>query len=258
MRLVYMDEAGVSSPEQEPFLVVTGIIVDADKSLIAVERYLDKLAARYIPAEMRDGFIFHATELFGGRGKVFKKDDSRFSLSTRLEIADQIAAIPKRFNLHVAMGYVERAGFPINEDLRVSATSPKDKTIAAHVTAFTICSMQVEHWMRKNASNEVCMLIVEDNQQARTLIKQTQSYHQDGRILNSLDEKARLHFPLRKIKEDPLFQSKRQSSILIVADFFAYVFKRKMMNDMRNQRFINPLQGHLVLIDPDQLTVKAH
>jgi hypothetical protein len=251
-----MDEAGLSNPKQEPFLVVAGVIVNADKNLIAVERYLDKLAARYIPAEMLDGFVFHATELFNGGGKVFKREDKRFPLVTRLEIADAVAAIPKKFNLYVTIGHVERAGFPILDDARIKAMSPKDKTIAAHVTAFTIRSMHVEHWMRKYASDEVCLLIVEDNQQARTLIKETQLYHPDGRIISTLDEKARVHFPLRKIKEDPLFQNKRKSSILILADFFAYVFKRKLMNDARYQRFVNPLRGQLGFVDQERLTGK--
>ena len=40
MRLVFMDEAGISNPEQEPFVTVSGVIVDADRLLIAIERHL--------------------------------------------------------------------------------------------------------------------------------------------------------------------------------------------------------------------------
>ena len=34
MRLVYLDEAGISNPVQEPFLVVAGIVVNADQDWI--------------------------------------------------------------------------------------------------------------------------------------------------------------------------------------------------------------------------------
>jgi hypothetical protein len=35
VRLIYLDEAGVSNKAQEPWLVVGGVIVDADRQLVA-------------------------------------------------------------------------------------------------------------------------------------------------------------------------------------------------------------------------------
>src|SRR5438874_380349 len=43
VRLVFLDEAGTSNPEHEPYLVVAAVIVDADKKLIAVQAHLDSL-----------------------------------------------------------------------------------------------------------------------------------------------------------------------------------------------------------------------
>ena len=85
--------------------------------------------------------------------------------------------------------------------------------------------------MRREASDEVCLMVVEDNDQARAVIRDTQSYYQNRDIAETLNEKSRKHFPFRKIKEDPLFQTKRKSSPLQVADFCAYVFKRHLMGD---------------------------
>jgi hypothetical protein len=73
VRLVFLDEAGTSNPEHEPYLVVAAVIVDADKKLIAAQKYLDELVTRHIPLRHQDGFVFHATHIFNGGGKIFKR-----------------------------------------------------------------------------------------------------------------------------------------------------------------------------------------
>jgi hypothetical protein len=66
VRLIFIDEAGLSNPEQEPFLVVGAVIVHADQKLIAVQRHLDRLVRHHIPREYQDDFVFHATPLVSG------------------------------------------------------------------------------------------------------------------------------------------------------------------------------------------------
>ncbi|MGF1608774.1 MAG: DUF3800 domain-containing protein [Kiloniellales bacterium] len=246
MRLVYVDEAGLSNASQEPFLIVAGTIVDADKKLVEVERHLDKLVARHIPAGQQDDFVFHAKELFNGGGKVFKRDD--WPLKQRLKIADDLAAIPRRFRLPIALGIVDRATFPKTFKFPENAKQ-REITVAAHSAAFMSCAINVEHWMRKNTENEVCLMVVEDNDQARKAIRDIQNYYQDPKIRDELDERARIHFPFRKIKEDPLFQSKRKSSVLQLADFCAYVTKKRFMNDSRYDRFFEAMMEQIVLFE---------
>ena len=113
--------------------------------------------------------------------------------------------------------------------------------------------MVAEHWMRKNASDENCMLIVEDNKQARETMRAVHNHHQDKKLALVLDEQTRRHFPLRKIKEDPLFQPKKPTSPLVVADFCAYVFKRILMGDKRYERFFNPIRHHLISFEQSWL-----
>ena len=239
VRLAYIDEAGISNPRQEPFLVVAAVLIHADRNLIEIERYLDKLVSQYIPVDFQNDFVFHAKELFNGGGPVFKRDDPRFPLSVRLKIAERIGAIPRRFGIRLAFGFVYRSDFPKSVEHPMFATlSAKNQAVTAHVTAFMIASMQIDQWMRANAPNEVCMLVVEDNQQARNLIKETHTYHQNNLGGRFADPEIAQHFPFRRIKEDPLFQQKKKSSILQVADFYAYVFKRYLMEDLRYEHFI--------------------
>ena len=254
MRLVYFDEAGISKAEEEPFVVVAGVLVHGDGVLNGVKAHLERLMARHIPAHYHDGFVFHAKELFNGGGKVFKRlkrdehGPPEFPLERRLQIADDLAAVPKKFNLPIAIGFVERAKFPRTFELPDDWTEAQI-TVAAHVSTYMSAAMVAEHWMRQNASNENCLMVVEDNDQARKSIRDLQAHHQDKRIELTLNEKERQHFPLRKIQEDPLFQPKRQSNPLVLADFCAYVFKRVLMRDSKYERFFDPFRPKLISFD---------
>lgn len=247
-----MDEAGISRPEEEPHLVVAAVIVDADDKLVAVERHLDKLVKKHIPEHLQDGFVFHAHELFNGRGKVFdpKKNTGAWcSPENRLRTADALAAIPKKFDLPIAFGWVEKSQFPSEPEARKSfkLEKPAKQIIFTHAAAFMSCALMVEHWMRKMAPQEVCLMVVEDNEQARSFLRETQNYHQNPKLAETLDEETRRFFPLRKIKEDPLFQRKRSSSVLQIADFCAYVWKKYLLKDAGyDPRFIDPIWGQLV------------
>jgi hypothetical protein len=252
VRLVYCDEAGISNPAHEPFVTVAGVIVQADNKLRGVENHLASLIRRHVPSRHQDGFVFHAKELFNGGGKVFdrKKVDFNgpveFPLERRLEIADDIAKIPKKFDLQIAFGIIERATFHENFPVPVNASS-KQRAVLAQGLAFMNCSMFVEHWMREHATDEVCLLVVEDNDQARTFIREIHTYHQRKDI--AFDKEATLHFPWRKIKEDPLFQPKRPTSPLSIADFFAYVWKRYVQGDKKYERWIVPAYDKVISFD---------
>lgn len=254
VKLVYVDETGLANPLHEPYVIVAANIVDADKKLVAVERHLDKLVERFIPPENQSDFVFHATHLFNGGGKVFVREpkdepNPKWPLEKRLEIADALAKIPKRFRLPLAVGFVERATFPQTFEFPPDMTSG-EKTVAAHVAAFMQCAMSVELWMRRNASDEVCLMVVENNEQARKMIHDTQTYYQNRDITELLEtEKEKKYFPFRKIKERPLFDEKRKSSVLQVADFCGYVFKKILMNDSRYDRFWEPMKNELIIDD---------
>jgi Protein of unknown function (DUF3800) len=262
MHLVYIDEAGISKASQEPFLVVAGVIVDGDGKLNGVKNRLERLMLRHIPLRHQDGFVFTAKHLFNGDGNVFRRTDDvfigprEFSLERRLEIADDIIGIIGKFDLPVALGWVERATFP--RTFEITADWPaKEITIAAHVSAFMNCAMLAEHWMRSRPQHENCLLVVENNDQAKTNIAEVQRYHQEKKMEQLIDETAGAHFPFRKIQEDPLFQPKRQSNPMILADFCAYVWKRFLMKDIKYNRFFEPLRTQIIAFDVNTLNDRA-
>ena len=167
-------------------------------------------------------------------------------MERRLKIADELADIPRKFDLPIALQWVERAEVPRTFQLPDNFTEAQ-KIVWAHVVAFSSCAMMIEYWMRQSASDEVCMLIVEDNNQARRFIRNLHNYHQQN-LMNPLDDNP-LMLPLRKIKEDPLFQPKKPSHPLIVADFCAYVGKKFLAEDKLHDRFFEPMKNKIISFD---------
>lgn len=251
MRLVYMDEAGLSDPAKEPFVVVAGLIVNADQQLLIVEKYIQAIVEKYIPEEARSSFVFHAYELFGGIG--FFEDRDRWPLPLRLHIADELSEIPAKLNVPFTLGFIERQAGVLNETVFLPEDpSTHDITVLAHVVAHIHCSMRVEAWMRENTSNEVCLLVVENNDNARRLIEGAQRYLQGPNVLDKWEPAASKYFPFSKIREKPLFDVKTPNSVLQLADYCAYVFKRLLMKDDRYHRFYDPMSSSLAVIDESE------
>jgi hypothetical protein len=229
VRLAFIDEAGISKPRQEPFLVVAGVVIHGDNDLNGVENELERIMHRHIPSVRWDDFVFHATELFNGGGKVFKREKPdligppQWPLDRRLRIADEIMAIPKKFALNIAFGFLERTKFPAKFDVP-DTWSPGEMVVAQHVSAFSTCTLFIEQWMRKNTKGENCMLVVENNDEAKSIIRNTNQWHQSKKVTAVLDEFGKKLLPLRKIRQDPLFQDKRPSNALIVAEFLRVCF----------------------------------
>jgi hypothetical protein len=213
LRFVYVDEAGISRAKDEPFVVVAGAIVHADRSLTAIERHFDRLRNELLFSEDRE-FVFHVKEMMNG-GKILKRE--KYPFTKRLEMIEAISKLPSKFNIQIALGIVPRADF--------SSVSN------AHVMAYLQCCMFVEYWMRENAPNEVCAFIVEDNSQMRKLIKAVHIQVQDRNIEIDLHDQSFGYFPFTHIKEDPLFQEKKKHSPIQISDTIAYIYKRKAMGN---------------------------
>ena len=46
-RFAYSDESGVANPQQEPWVVVAGVVIDPDRQWKALEEKLSALADKY-------------------------------------------------------------------------------------------------------------------------------------------------------------------------------------------------------------------
>jgi hypothetical protein len=152
-RLTYLDEAGTSSGE--PYLVVAAVIAHVDLQLRAVEEHLNALGAKHVPEQKPHEVIFHATDIWSG-GKKFK-DRTRWPLPKRLALLEDLADIPAKFGLPVAIGEMRKgphlAGVEVPENIA---------DIIFHSAAFINATQAVERYFRHSFPNEYTLLIAED------------------------------------------------------------------------------------------------
>jgi hypothetical protein len=105
LRLTYFDDAGLFNSQHEPFIVIGGMVVHGDDQLIPLENRLDELVEKHISIEDRNGFIFHAMEIWSG-GRYFNRD--KWSFETRVRILDDLVSIPNDLEIPVSFGYQNR------------------------------------------------------------------------------------------------------------------------------------------------------
>ena len=230
VRMVFLDEAGTGKPEEEPYLVVAGVIVHADKQWKPIERRLEKLWYDHMPTDVPPGHALHAKELYSG-GKVFTRE--RFDREARWHILDKLVAIPHEFNLPVVIGFVPRSEYPVLAD--------------ACAQAFMLVAGNVEAYMRVLPDrDEVASIILEDNQEARRHVKDTQSKLQDRDALLHLPAQQRDTYWLTRIMGEPHFEGKSAISLLQIADACAFAAKRKIMKKPDADRFFVQFTHQLV------------
>ena len=252
MRMVYLDESGISA--NEPYLVVAGIVVHADKQWKALERYLHDMRDALIPVADRKDYIFHATDLFHGT-KKFHRD--RWPKEERWKILDELVSIPAQFDLPLVCGFVRKAEF--RDRAEKISRSARDLQINGQAVAFNLCAFAVQRYMQAAAQpDEVALLIAEDNKEARAQVRRLITFCRNP-AFELLTEDIGAHLPLSRIVDTAHFAEKMDSSPLQVADACAFSIMRRLRRAADSDRFYKPLAPNLVatpnlealdLIDP--------
>jgi Protein of unknown function (DUF3800) len=249
VRMVHLDEAGISNPKHEPFVVVAGVVVHADKQWKDLERYLDELADQKAPRWHRQDFVFHAMELFSG-GATFTRE--RFDKESRWSILDELVRIPGRFGLPVVAGWVERERLR----QRYPAADTARLTLDAQVSAFIQCASAVELYMRLLGDNndEVALIVMEENKTAHHFIMEAHSVMKNPDYHHIWREGGLEEATVTRIIDTVHFAAKQSSSPLQVADACAFAFKRHLMKTPENERFYAPLRRQMVRVPTDEVT----
>lgn len=237
VRVAFLDEAGTSNPAHEPWITVSGIVIDADKQWNQIESHLVELADELAPPGKRDGFIFHAKELLNG-GKIFPRGE--YDIVSRMAILERVAKIPQDYELPVLFGFAERA--TLFEGESASGLTRKEHTTACVVSAFIHCVVELEKFMREFAGkDEVAMIVMEDNPEARRIIRESHRLLCDSDQLKHIPPEDMAYLPLTRIKDIPYFAAKTDSSLLQIADACAAITKRHLAR----KPHINGLYGLL-------------
>jgi len=206
VRLTFLDEAGISNREEEPIVVIGGIIVHGDFQYKSLRSPVQQVIDNYIPIYDREGFVFHAAELFSG-GKYF--DRHLWPLCVRWKILEELASIPQELDLPVIFGFQERTKVPGEIDGQL--VKDNMHTAACQLLAFSHCLIGIERWMRRDTDNEVTMLIAEDKPEVKQAFKAIHRICQrEDRIIRYMPQKFRAspELPVTRIIDDIHFTDK--------------------------------------------------
>lgn len=216
-RQIYLDEAGISNPSQEPVLVIAGVIIDPDKHFRELRSYFRDLASDLFPDEDSYRFVFHAKDIWHGHG-AFSREN--WSLEERMRIMRRLAQVPALFDLPVIYGAIDResarqALLQKNQDL-------PEKTIRSftHVQAFVRSIQCAESWLKESTDGEMASLTVEDVHEVKSALM---AIHQGYSDPWTRDEGV---FTTDHIDDALSFQKKDQSILLQMADHCAFIIRR--------------------------------
>lgn len=220
VRLVYLDEAGVSNPAQEPVLVVAGVIVNPDRQWKELEAYFRGMALALFPDEDPYRFVFHAKDIFHGTGKF---DRSRWPRRERMRILAQLAQVPRLFDLPVVVGDLDRIATKRELEKESPGIPAKSAHNLMHTSAFINAIQYVQFWIEHNAPDENAMLIAEDTPEIKRVLRNVHEGYTDPTLEN---ENA---FKAPNIIDAVHFAQKSESLLLQIADHCAFIIKRKLM-----------------------------
>lgn len=255
MRFVYLDESGISDAKAEPFVVVAGVIVHADKQIKAIEKYLKDMIADYVHPLIQNFTFFHATDLFSG-AKIFNRQT--YPKELRWKILREICEIPQKFELPVVMGFIPKEKYKATPYRK--NWGDRKLAVGAQTLASVCCLIATERYMRKTDNEEVAALIYENNDHAKKSIRVAQRLLKDSEFVKVTDndllgQNFREYLPLSRIVESPLFSEKNESSILQVADAMAWAINRKLRQGKECDRFFEPIDKQLIIRPRTQTSI---
>ncbi len=245
MRFAYLDESGVANPRQEPWLVVAGVIVDADRQWRGIEARLSALADEYAPPQAREGFVFHASELWSG-GKALVRDV--YPAHRRWEALGGLCSLMEEMAVPIVFGAVHRATY--TEACGHNLTQ-SEVTIDAQVVGFTLCITLVERYMRAlPQSGEVATITVEHNSQTIELFRRQQRRMKSTAALEGMNPQAAAFWPVIRIVDTVSYCEKHDTSLLQIADVAAFVIRKKLEKNPHIERYWDLLKDQVTGFPP--------
>ncbi|WP_293392175.1 DUF3800 domain-containing protein [Nevskia sp.] len=251
MRYIYVDEAGTSA--HEPVSVVVGVIVHADKHWKNAEASVHRLFDRLVPDDKREGFVFHATDLFSGGKQV---DRSRWALEARLELIHGMVAIPRLLGMAISVGTVRRGAPGPLTNVR-SQKAPITKEQFDHIYAFNLCMGRADKYIRDHADKkEVATVVAEDAPKMRKYLRKSLEHLRDKPITlpakhtrPTLKERLlgvtlqQTEQKVTRIVDTVHFVDKKDGLLIQISDACAFSFRRWMARQSHGESFVRSMLG---------------
>lgn len=156
-----------------------------------------------------------------------------------MKIMSQLAQVPRLFNLPIAISVIDR----LKADEELKGRNPEmtedDRRKHVHMFAMVRAAQCVQHWMEKNASDEVAMLIAEDT----PAIKSAARIIHEGYTDPELSYTGAFHAP--NIVDAIHFAKKDASLLLQIADHAAFIVRRKAHGRGDANELFSAIHPHL-------------
>ena len=217
MRLIYLDEAGIKHNEKEdPILCVAGVILHGDNQWKEVEKAISAVVSDWLPPADREGFIFHATDLYHG-SRYWDREVWRQEI--RNEILADLVGIIKKLGIPVIYHEIKKAEFGKGV-LTDENLDPEQKRILMQGVAAAQCMAWADMWIKANFPSENAMVIAEDSDRVKLPLKRAAPLLRDSRL--SMVQ----GLPLRHIIDTVHFAAKQDSTPLQLADLCVFILRR--------------------------------
>ena len=246
---IYVDEAGTS--QREPVRVAVALAVpDGQKEKI--QEALNSVFDQFVPAEIRPGFVFHATEIMSGKGCAKK---AAWSLAERLDLIKAVVSLPRAFSLPLGVSAHHRS-FEVH--------LPKIERIKAyefqHMMAFRGAIERIDHFLRNHLEGKASGYVVaEDSPAMRKKLKAYWQAMLQIRMMvdpaacqtDQLQAKLGIHnrnpeFSINYISPELTFLKKGSESMLEIADACAFVVRRWVSGHVRAEDFVYAMAGEFL------------
>lgn len=228
MRLTYIDESGTS--KNDPYAVVAGAMIHADKQLTLIEDKLNQIATKHgLFDKFGEDFFFHATDIWNGNG-FFKNFRDEWPFGKRFKILEDLANIFIQCELLIPIGFVRKNDPLFDNYEQKEYSSVYHASLMYHALAFSQCCASVEYAMRELFPNENTLLVIESCSSSDSHLKMLLSNYKDKK-LQVVGERNKKFFPFSHIKEDALFANKKGSNALQLADFAAFIIRGHMVEN---------------------------
>ena len=202
MRLVYIDESGVGDPNQEPFTVVAGVVINGDEQWKSFEA--DLLDVRKDFPELSEDTELKARDLFWGTDAF-----QRWGRENRVSLQKEVLGLIARHKLPIYAAFVERGFFnSLYPDLGIK---PED-------LALVMCLTGIETWFCGSAPGEVGTIIA-DKSQREAMFKDSLRLYRKTKVMQT---KAKFNHLIEPI----LFADSKEAWGIQLADHYTYFIKR--------------------------------
>jgi len=247
MRFLYLDDAGLSSISQEPFLVMAGALVDADRVWRSVNAHFRAIIADEWPqsVESTENHVFQAKHIWHGSHKFPKAE---WTQQRRLSLLRRLLSVYKLHDIPVVYGVIDRAAHR-KRMLTFDPTMSDAKILEdAYAMAFIICAQKADKWLNFRSNDEVAKIVVESNRQMRSVVSLVHDCysHPDPDFENDV-------FVSERFVDGVSFEEKRDSKLLQMADHVAFVIKRHFQGSEYIDALMEIIRPNLVDIRRNEI-----